>query len=115
VRSIGYLNSNTEIAKWVFGTSNVGDVVEVINSGAPQLVINYGHGDLVVSWTAWQARGAPAQLTHSDLSLFEAFRDARLGAVLVPAAVCRSPCKASVVLGDCNSRSRSVSSLTSTK
>ncbi|QKV79728.1 Ig-like domain-containing protein [Amycolatopsis sp. Hca4] len=56
--SNGCLNMNTENAKWFFDTFNVGDVVEVTNSGGPQLSINNGHGDWAISWSAWQAGSA---------------------------------------------------------
>ncbi|MEV6831475.1 Ig-like domain-containing protein [Amycolatopsis sp. NPDC051102] len=56
--SNGCLNMNTENAKWFFDTFNVGDVVEITNSGGPQLAINNGHGDWAISWTAWQAGSA---------------------------------------------------------
>ncbi len=56
--SNGCLNMNTENAKWFFDNFNVGDVVEVTNSGGPQLTINNGHGDWAISWTAWQAGSA---------------------------------------------------------
>ncbi|MFF1607334.1 Ig-like domain-containing protein [Amycolatopsis sp. NPDC058278] len=56
--SNGCLNMNTENAKWFFDNFNVGDVVEVTNSGGPQLAINNGHGDWAISWTAWQAGSA---------------------------------------------------------
>ncbi|MFJ9785655.1 Ig-like domain-containing protein [Amycolatopsis sp. NPDC101161] len=56
--SNGCLNMNTENAKWFFDTFNVGDVVEITNSGGPQLAINNGHGDWAISWSAWQAGSA---------------------------------------------------------
>ncbi len=56
--SNGCLNMNTENAKWFFDNFNVGDVVEVTNSGGPQLAINNGHGDWAISWSAWQAGSA---------------------------------------------------------
>ncbi|WP_290056447.1 L,D-transpeptidase [Amycolatopsis solani] len=56
--SNGCLNMNTENAKWFFDNFNVGDVVEITNSGGPQLAINNGHGDWAISWSAWQAGSA---------------------------------------------------------
>lgn len=56
--SNGCLNMNTENAKWFFDNFNVGDVVEVTNSGGPQLAINNGHGDWAISWSAWKAGSA---------------------------------------------------------
>ncbi|MDX3186813.1 Ig-like domain-containing protein [Streptomyces sp. MN03-5084-2B] len=56
--SNGCLNMNTENAKWFFDNFNVGDVVEVTNSGGPPLAINNGHGDWSISWAAWQAGSA---------------------------------------------------------
>jgi len=56
--SNGCLNMNTENAKWFFDTFNVGDVIEITNSGGPQLAINNGHGDWAISWSAWQAGSA---------------------------------------------------------
>ncbi|MFD9891051.1 Ig-like domain-containing protein [Amycolatopsis sp. NPDC059027] len=56
--SNGCLNMNTENAKWFFDNFNVGDVVEVTNSGGPQLNINNGHGDWAIDWSAWQAGSA---------------------------------------------------------
>jgi lipoprotein-anchoring transpeptidase ErfK/SrfK len=56
--SNGCLNMNTDNAKWFFDNFNVGDVVEITNSGGPQLSINNGHGDWAISWSAWQAGSA---------------------------------------------------------
>jgi lipoprotein-anchoring transpeptidase ErfK/SrfK len=56
--SNGCLNMNTDNAKWFFDNFNVGDVVEVTNSGGPPLPIDNGHGDWALSWSAWQAGSA---------------------------------------------------------
>ena len=56
--SNGCLNMNTENAKWFFDNFDVGDVVEITNSGGPQLAINNGHGDWAIDWKTWQAGSA---------------------------------------------------------
>ncbi|AHI00865.1 Ig-like domain-containing protein [Kutzneria viridogrisea] len=56
--SNGCLNLNTDNAKWFFDNFNIGDPIEVTNSGGPQLAINNGHGDWAIDWATWQSGSA---------------------------------------------------------
>ncbi|OLR92661.1 L,D-transpeptidase [Actinokineospora bangkokensis] len=56
--SHGCINLNAANASWFFDHFNLGDVVEVANSGGPQLPIYDTYGDWAVSWDAWQAGSA---------------------------------------------------------
>ena len=57
--SHGCLNLNGDNAKWFFGFSQPGDIVEVRNTGGPPLSLQ-NNGDWSVPWTQWQAGSAPA-------------------------------------------------------
>lgn len=56
--SHGCINLNAANAQWFFSHFGLGDVVEVTNSGGPQLPIWDTYGDWAVSWSAWQAGSA---------------------------------------------------------
>jgi len=56
--SHGCINLNEANAIWFFDHMGVGDVVEVINSGGPQLPIGDRIGVWALSWPAWQAGNA---------------------------------------------------------
>ena len=55
--SHGCINLAPANAKWMFDTFNVGDVVEITNSGGPALPVWDTYGDWAVSWADWQAGG----------------------------------------------------------
>ncbi len=55
--SHGCLNLNADNAKWFYGFSVPGDVVEVRNSGGPPLKIGQ-NGDWTLSWDQWQQGSA---------------------------------------------------------
>ncbi|ETZ40473.1 Ig-like domain-containing protein (plasmid) [Mycobacterium intracellulare subsp. chimaera] len=57
--SHGCLNLNGDNAKWFFGFSQPGDIVEVRNTGGPPLSLQ-NNGDWSVPWAQWQAGSAPA-------------------------------------------------------
>lgn len=56
--SHGCINLNKENASWFFAHFNLGDVVEVTNSGGPALPIYETYGDWSVSWAEWQKGSA---------------------------------------------------------
>jgi lipoprotein-anchoring transpeptidase ErfK/SrfK len=56
--SHGCVNLSPANARWFFDHFNVGDVVEITNSGGPPLPIWDTYGDWVVSWAEWRAGGA---------------------------------------------------------
>jgi lipoprotein-anchoring transpeptidase ErfK/SrfK len=56
--SHGCINLSPENARAFFGQFNLGDVVEVTNSGGPILPIYDTYGDWEVSWADWQAGSA---------------------------------------------------------
>jgi lipoprotein-anchoring transpeptidase ErfK/SrfK len=56
--SHGCINLNEANAQWFFAHLGVGDVVEVTNSGGPQLPLGDWIGVWSVSWPAWQAGNA---------------------------------------------------------
>jgi len=56
--SHGCINLNAANAEWFFNHFNLGDVVEVTNSGGPQLPVWDTYGDWAVTWSAWQAGSA---------------------------------------------------------
>jgi lipoprotein-anchoring transpeptidase ErfK/SrfK len=56
--SHGCINLNTANAQWFFDHFGLGDVVEVTNSGGPQLPVWDTYGDWAVSWADWQAGSA---------------------------------------------------------
>jgi lipoprotein-anchoring transpeptidase ErfK/SrfK len=56
--SHGCINLNEANAQWFFSHMGVGDVVEVTNSGGPQLPLSDWIGVWSVSWPAWQAGNA---------------------------------------------------------
>lgn len=56
--SHGCINLSESNAMWFFSHFNVGDVVEVTNSGGPPLSIDDRYGDWEVSWSKWQAGNA---------------------------------------------------------
>jgi lipoprotein-anchoring transpeptidase ErfK/SrfK len=56
--SHGCINLNAANAEWFFDHFGLGDVVEVTNSGGPQLPVWDTYGDWAVSWAGWQAGSA---------------------------------------------------------
>ncbi|MDT7727355.1 MAG: hypothetical protein QOI21_3931 [Actinomycetota bacterium] len=56
--SHGCINLNSANAQWFFQNLGLGDVVEVTNSGGPQLPVWDLYGDWSQSWTQWQAGSA---------------------------------------------------------
>ena len=55
--SHGCLNLNRDNAKWFYGFSVPGDVVEVRNSGGPPLTLAQ-NGDWTLSWDQWRTGSA---------------------------------------------------------
>ena len=55
--SHGCLNLNADNAKWFYGFSVPGDVVEVRNSGGPPLTLAQ-NGDWTLSWDQWRKGSA---------------------------------------------------------
>ncbi|QWF83143.1 L,D-transpeptidase [Amycolatopsis sp. CA-230715] len=56
--SHGCINLNDANAKWFYQNLGLGDVVEVTNSGGPQLPVWDLYGDWSVPWDKWQAGSA---------------------------------------------------------
>lgn len=56
--SHGCINLNSANAQWFFQNMGLGDVVEVTNSGGPQLPVYDLYGDWSKSWADWQAGSA---------------------------------------------------------
>jgi lipoprotein-anchoring transpeptidase ErfK/SrfK len=56
--SHGCINLNHENAQWFFDHFNLGDVVEVTNSGGPQLPVWDAYGDWELPWDQWQKGSA---------------------------------------------------------
>ncbi|TNC22344.1 L,D-transpeptidase [Amycolatopsis alkalitolerans] len=56
--SHGCINLNAANAQWFFNTLGLGDVVEVANSGGPQLPVWDLYGDWALSWSQWQKGSA---------------------------------------------------------
>lgn len=56
--SHGCINLNGANAQWFFQNMGLGDVVEVTNSGGPQLPVWDLYGDWSKSWADWQAGSA---------------------------------------------------------
>jgi lipoprotein-anchoring transpeptidase ErfK/SrfK len=56
--SHGCINLNEDNAKWFFEHFGLGDVVEVVNSGGPELPVWDTYGDWALSWEEWQAGSA---------------------------------------------------------
>ncbi len=56
--SHGCINLNQENAAWFYAHLGVGDVVEVTNSGGPQLPLSDRIGVWAVQWPTWQAGNA---------------------------------------------------------
>jgi len=56
--SHGCINLSAASAQWFFNHFGVGDVVEVTNSGGPQLPIWDLYGDWEIPWSTWQAGNA---------------------------------------------------------
>ncbi|ALG05659.1 L,D-transpeptidase [Kibdelosporangium phytohabitans] len=56
--SHGCINLNAANAQWFFDHFGLGDVVEVTNSGGPQLPVWDTYGDWAVPWADWQAGSA---------------------------------------------------------
>lgn len=56
--SHGCINLSPENAEWFFNTFNLGDVVEVANSGGPTLPLYDTYGDWELSWDQWQKGSA---------------------------------------------------------
>jgi len=52
--SHGCVNLSPTNAQWFFDHFNVGDVVEISNSGGPTLPVYDTYGDWAVSWDQWQ-------------------------------------------------------------
>ncbi|MDG3010218.1 L,D-transpeptidase [Rhodococcus sp. D2-41] len=55
--SHGCVNLSPENAQWFFDHFNLGDVVEVTNSGGPKLPVWDTYGDWEVPWNVWQQGG----------------------------------------------------------
>ncbi|GLZ42639.1 Ig-like domain-containing protein [Actinokineospora sp. NBRC 105648] len=56
--SHGCINLNAANASWFFDHFGLGDVVEVTNSGGPQLPVYDTYGDWLVPWADWKAGSA---------------------------------------------------------
>jgi lipoprotein-anchoring transpeptidase ErfK/SrfK len=56
--SHGCINLNSANAQWFFQNLGLGDVVEVTNSGGPQLPVWDLYGDWSQNWAQWQAGSA---------------------------------------------------------
>jgi lipoprotein-anchoring transpeptidase ErfK/SrfK len=56
--SHGCINLSEANATWFFNHFGLGDVVEVTNSGGPQLPVWDTYGDWAVSWSTWQTGSA---------------------------------------------------------
>jgi lipoprotein-anchoring transpeptidase ErfK/SrfK len=56
--SHGCINLSPQNAQTFFNQFNLGDVVEVTNSGGPPLPVWDTYGDWELSWSAWQAGSA---------------------------------------------------------
>lgn len=56
--SHGCINLDEADAKWFFNHFNIGDVVEVTNSGGPPMPLSDLYGDWEVNWSTWQAGNA---------------------------------------------------------
>lgn len=56
--SHGCINLNAENAKWFFDNLGLGDIVEVANSGGPNLPVYDLYGDWSLPWPQWQTGGA---------------------------------------------------------
>lgn len=56
--SHGCVNLSPANAKWFFDHFNVGDVVEITNSGGPPLPVYDTYGDWEPTWDQWQAGSA---------------------------------------------------------
>jgi len=68
--SHGCVNLSPANARWFYDRFNIGDVVEITNSGGPKLPIWDTYGDWEVPWSAWQAGGghlSPLRATWSHL------------------------------------------------
>lgn len=61
--SHGCLNLNADNARWFFGFSQPGDVVEVRNSGGPPLTVQQ-NGDWTVPWEQWRNGSALHSAAH---------------------------------------------------
>jgi lipoprotein-anchoring transpeptidase ErfK/SrfK len=55
--SHGCVNLSPANAQWFFSHFNIGDVVEITNSGGPRLPVWDTYGDWTVPWSEWQAGG----------------------------------------------------------
>ncbi|MFC7756100.1 L,D-transpeptidase [Tsukamurella soli] len=56
--SHGCVNLSPANAQWMYDHFNIGDVVEVTNSGGPPLPVWDTYGDWEVPWSTWQAGNA---------------------------------------------------------
>ena len=56
--SHGCINLSEANATWFFNHMGIGDVVEVTNSGGPQLPVWDLYGDWGVPWSTWSAGNA---------------------------------------------------------
>ena len=56
--SHGCINLNSANAQWFFQNLGLGDVVEVTNSGGPQLPVWDLYGDWSQNWAQWKAGSA---------------------------------------------------------
>jgi lipoprotein-anchoring transpeptidase ErfK/SrfK len=55
--SHGCVNLSPANAQWFFDHFNIGDVVEITNSGGPRLPVWDTYGDWTLPWPQWQAGG----------------------------------------------------------
>ncbi|HTF49686.1 MAG TPA: Ig-like domain-containing protein [Pseudonocardia sp.] len=55
--SHGCVNLSPANAQWFFDHFNIGDVVEITNSGGPRLPVWDTYGDWTLPWSEWQAGG----------------------------------------------------------
>jgi lipoprotein-anchoring transpeptidase ErfK/SrfK len=53
--SHGCVNLSPANAQWFYAHFNIGDVVEITNSGGPKLPVWDTYGDWTVPWPQWQA------------------------------------------------------------
>jgi lipoprotein-anchoring transpeptidase ErfK/SrfK len=55
--SNGCINMSTENADWLMGASKPGDIIEVVNSGGPELAADNGWSVWQHSWKQWRTGG----------------------------------------------------------
>jgi lipoprotein-anchoring transpeptidase ErfK/SrfK len=56
--SDGCTNLNTPDAQWFYQFSHIGDIVNYVNTGGPQMKFDDGFGDWNIAWSTWQGGGA---------------------------------------------------------